>query len=76
MSTLPLQFLLITIAGWMTRGHQQVTEYLLAENAVLREERRGRRLRYARAELAGVTVTPPSRSNVTRDSSSRAATQT
>jgi hypothetical protein len=36
MSSLPLQFLLLTVAGWMTRDQQRVTEYLLAENAVLR----------------------------------------
>lgn len=46
MSSLPVQFLLITIAGWMTRDHQKVTEYLLAENAVLREHLRGRRIVY------------------------------
>jgi transcription initiation factor TFIIIB Brf1 subunit/transcription initiation factor TFIIB len=45
MSTLPLQFLLITIAGWMTRDPQKkVTAYLSAENAVLREQLRGRRI--------------------------------
>jgi hypothetical protein len=37
MSSLPLQFLLMTVAGWMTRDHQRVTEYLLAENTVLRQ---------------------------------------
>jgi transposase InsO family protein len=46
MPSLPLQFLLLTIAGWMTRDHQRVTEYLLAENAVLREQLRGRRIIY------------------------------
>jgi hypothetical protein len=40
MSSLPLQFLLLTIAGWMTRDHQRVAAYLLAENAVLREQLR------------------------------------
>jgi hypothetical protein len=35
MSSLPLHFLLLTVAGWMTRDSQRVTEYLLAENAVL-----------------------------------------
>ena len=35
MSSLPLQFLLLTVAGWMTRDHQRITEYLLAENAVV-----------------------------------------
>jgi hypothetical protein len=39
-------FVLLTIAGWMTRDHQRVTEYLLAENAVLREQLRGRRIIY------------------------------
>ena len=50
MSTLPLQFLLLTVAGWMTRDHQKVTEYLLAENAVLREQLRGRRIVYTDAQ--------------------------
>jgi len=39
MSSLPVQLLLLAIAGWMTRDHQRVTAYLLAENAVLREHR-------------------------------------
>ncbi|MDD9942065.1 MAG: hypothetical protein OXU20_13555 [Myxococcales bacterium] len=30
MSSLPLQFLLLTIAGCMTRDHQRVPEYLVA----------------------------------------------
>ena len=46
MSSLPIHFLLLTLAGWMTRDHQRVTEYLLAENAVLREQLRGRRCRF------------------------------
>lgn len=50
MSSLPLQFLLLTVAGWMTRDHLRVTEYLLAENAVLREQLRGRRIRYTDAQ--------------------------
>jgi hypothetical protein len=37
MSSLPLQFLLLTVAGWMTRDQRLVTEYLLAENAILRQ---------------------------------------
>jgi hypothetical protein len=36
MSSLPLQFLMLTLAGWMTRDQQRITEYLFAENAVLR----------------------------------------
>jgi putative transposase len=50
MSSLPLQFLLLTIAGWMTRDQQRVTDYLLAENAVLRQQLRGRRVRYTDAQ--------------------------
>jgi hypothetical protein len=44
MSTLPLQFLLLTFAGWMSRDHERVIAYLLAENAVLREHLRDREL--------------------------------
>jgi hypothetical protein len=44
MSSLPLQFLLLTLGGWMSRDQQRVTEYLLAENAVLRQQLRRRRL--------------------------------
>jgi hypothetical protein len=46
MSCLPLHFLLLTFAGWMTRDQRAVTEHLLAENAVLRQQLRGRRIRY------------------------------
>jgi hypothetical protein len=34
----------------LTRDQQHVTEYLLAENAVLREQLRGRRIRYTDAQ--------------------------
>lgn len=50
MSSLPLQFFLLTIAGWMTRDHQRVTDYLIAENALLREHLRGRSIRYTDAQ--------------------------
>ena len=50
MSSLPLQFLLLTLAGWMGRDHQRVTEYLLAENAVLRQQLRGRRVHFTDAQ--------------------------
>jgi putative transposase len=50
MSSLPLQFLLLTLAGWMTRDQHRVTEYLLAENAVLRQQLVGRRIRYTNAQ--------------------------
>ena len=38
MSRLPLEFLLPTVAGWMIRDPQRVTEHLLAENVALRRE--------------------------------------
>jgi putative transposase len=44
MSCAPLHFLLLTVAGWMTRNQRLVTEYLLAENAMLRQQLRGRRI--------------------------------
>jgi hypothetical protein len=50
LSSLPLQFLLLTVAGWMTRDQRRVTEYLLAENKVLRQQLRGRRIRYTDAQ--------------------------
>jgi transposase InsO family protein len=50
MSSLPLQFLLLTLAGWITRDQSRVTEYLVAENSVLRQQLRGRRLRYTDAQ--------------------------
>jgi putative transposase len=41
----PLQVLLVTLAGWVNRHQQQVIEYLVEENRVLREQAKGRRLR-------------------------------
>src|ERR1700756_3177483 len=41
----PFQFLLVSIAGWMNQGQQQVIEYLREENRVLREQLGHRRLR-------------------------------
>jgi len=49
MSTAPvppaLHFLLRMFAGWVNRQQQQVIDYLLEENRVLREQLGGRRLR-------------------------------
>jgi putative transposase len=50
MSSLPLQFLLLTVAGWMTRDQRLVTEYLLAENAVLRQQLGDKRIPYTNAQ--------------------------
>ena len=41
----PLQLLLVSVAGWMGRRQQEVIEYLVEENRVLREQLGGRRLR-------------------------------
>src|SRR5918995_2713524 len=42
---LPLRLLLLTLAGWGNRHQQHVIDYLVAENRVLREQLRGRRVR-------------------------------
>jgi putative transposase len=46
MDRLPLQFLILTVAGWMNRRQQDVIEYLLEENRILREHVGDRRLRF------------------------------
>jgi hypothetical protein len=42
----PLQFLLLLFAGWVNRKQLDVIDYLKEENRVLREQMRGRRLRF------------------------------
>ncbi len=42
---LPLRLLLLTLAGWVNRHQQDVIDYLMEENRVLREQSRGRRVR-------------------------------
>ena len=34
----PFAFLVISVAGWMNQRQQQVIEYLVEENRVLREQ--------------------------------------
>ncbi len=46
MSTIPLQFLVMMLAGWVNRNQQDVIDYLLEENRILREHRGGKRLRF------------------------------
>jgi HTH-like domain len=41
----PFTFLIISIAGWMNQRQQQVIEYLVEENRVLREQIGNRRMR-------------------------------
>ena len=42
----PFNFLIISIAGWMNQRQQQVIEYLVEENLVLREQIGNRRMRF------------------------------
>ncbi len=42
---LPLQMLLLTVAGWVNRHQQDVIAYLVEENRVLKEQLKGRKLR-------------------------------
>ena len=41
----PLQVLLVAVSGWVNRHQQEVIEYLVEENRVLKEQMKGRRLR-------------------------------
>ena len=41
----PLRLLLVTLAGWVNRRQQEVIDYLVEENRVLREQLGGRRVR-------------------------------
>jgi hypothetical protein len=50
MNTLPFQFLLVTLAGWVNRGQQDVIGYLQEENRVLREHLGSRRLHFTDAQ--------------------------
>jgi hypothetical protein len=50
MNTLPLQFLILTVAGWVNRRQQNVIEYLLEENRILREHVGDRSLRFTDAQ--------------------------
>jgi hypothetical protein len=42
----PFSFVVISIAGWMNQRQQQVIEYLIEENRVLREQIGNRRMRF------------------------------
>ena len=42
----PFTFLIISIAGWMNQRQQQVIEYLMEENRVLREQIGNPRMRF------------------------------
>src|SRR5579863_4764822 len=42
----PFSFVVVSMAGWMNRHQQQVIEYLIVENRVLREQIGSRRMRF------------------------------
>jgi putative transposase len=42
----PFSFLVVTLAGWLNERQQQVIEYLIEENRVLREQMGRRRFRF------------------------------
>src|SRR5256885_6582108 len=46
MSMDPFSFVVITVAGWMSRHQQEVISYLIEENRVLREQMGNRRLKF------------------------------
>jgi len=46
MNALPLQFLMLMFAGWVSRHQQDVIDYLQEENQALREQLDGKRLRF------------------------------
>src|ERR671930_807918 len=46
MNVAPLQFLLLVLVGWANRRQLEDLDYLKEENRVLREQLRGRRLRF------------------------------
>lgn len=56
MQTPILQFLILTVAGWLSRQQQQATVYLLEENRVLREQLSGKRLRLTDAQRRRLAV--------------------
>src|SRR4029079_2773031 len=43
----PFQFVVTAIAGWMNQHQQQVIEYLMEEDRVLREQMGARRMRFS-----------------------------
>jgi transposase InsO family protein len=43
----PFSFLVVSVAGWMNQRQQQVIEYLIEENRILREQIGPRRMRFS-----------------------------
>ncbi len=53
---LPLQFLVLTLAGFIQRQQQEVIDYLLEENRVLRQQLHGRRLVFTDAQRRRLAI--------------------
>ena len=55
MTPLPLQFLLVLFAGWVSRHQQEMIEHLQEESRVLREQLGGKRVRFTNAQRRRLT---------------------
>ena len=51
-----LQFIVTILAGWVHRGQQQVVDYLIEENRVLREQLGKKRLRLTNEQRRRLAV--------------------
>ena len=56
MSTDALQFLILTVSGWLTRRQQRAIDYLKEENRVLRERLGGKRIRFTDKERRRLAI--------------------
>jgi putative transposase len=56
MNAIILQLRVVAVAGWINRSQQQVIDYLLEENRVLREQLGSRRLRLTNAQRRRLAV--------------------
>ena len=57
MSTIhPWQLFVVTVAGWINRHQQDIIDYLVDENRVLKGQLRGRRLRLTDEERRRLAV--------------------
>ena len=54
----PFTFLIVSIAGWMNQRQQQVIEYLVEENRVLREQIGNRGMRFTDNQRCRLAVKP------------------
>lgn len=50
MTPLPLQFLILIVAGWVSRQQQELIEYLQEENRVLHEQLGAKRIQFSDAQ--------------------------